>query len=62
MKNYTFEIKYGDFGQVHIIATTFSEVEHLFLQAKYGGEKVEIKSIIRLYDTNEPLYHKKRPK
>ncbi len=41
----TFLLDFNDFGQISIIAESYSKAESIFLNSKIGGDKVNIKEI-----------------
>lgn len=59
----TYEVRYNDFGLVHVVAESYEEASRLFILSGYGAgiggtqpwRPVEIHSIISLKGTNPPL-------
>ncbi len=51
----TFKIKFNDFGSVYVIAEDYKDAERKFLDSGYGGEKPNIKSIVAMNESCEPL-------
>ena len=52
----TYEVKFNDFGVCYVIAHDFSDAESKFLISGYAGESGTIKSIVKVSETNEPLF------